>query len=246
MTGDEDVGVAQYRSGHPTFPQETTADQFSSEDQFESYRRLGQHVARHVLRGTTPGTHPLAAAEKLSGVWAPTSFSGGSFVKNTERLDSIWERFRQSPTLYPFLNELMGIAAVAGVPPPPSAEEEMSIGLELIQDTFLDLRLDDFWEHPDNRGWAMLFTLWARSLRFVPYGFRPGTHSEYGLSTSASSAWVCRWSGQRHASVDRNRAWPCCYGLRRAIVRSDISLRPRARAPRFVSSPLISVRESRA
>jgi hypothetical protein len=44
--------------------------------------------------------------------------------------------------------------------------EELAIGLEMIQlmeDTFLDLRLDDFWDHPDNRGWAMLFTKWAHS-----------------------------------------------------------------------------------
>lgn len=45
----------------------------------------------------------------------------------------------------------------------------MSIGLEIIQlmeNVFLDLRLDDFWEHPDNRGWAILFMRWARSPRF--------------------------------------------------------------------------------
>jgi hypothetical protein len=31
---------------------------------------------------------------------------------------------------------------------------------------FLDLRLDDFWDRPDNRGWAMLFSMWARSPKF--------------------------------------------------------------------------------
>src|SRR5215475_6992195 len=46
MSGDEDVGIAQYRSKHPSFPHETTADQFFSEDQFESYRTLGQHIIR--------------------------------------------------------------------------------------------------------------------------------------------------------------------------------------------------------
>ena len=28
------------------------------------------------------------------------------------------------------------------------------------------LRLDDFWEHPDNRGWAILFMRWARNPLF--------------------------------------------------------------------------------
>ena len=51
----------------------------------------------------------------------------------------------------------------------PLTDEEMCLGLELIQlmeGVFLDLRLDDFWDHPDNRGWAILFMRWSRSLRF--------------------------------------------------------------------------------
>src|SRR5205823_1498884 len=44
ITGDEDIGVVQYRSGHPTFPHESTGNQFYSEDQFEAYRRLGYHI----------------------------------------------------------------------------------------------------------------------------------------------------------------------------------------------------------
>jgi Patatin-like phospholipase len=166
VTSDEDVGVAQYRSIHPNFPHETTADQFFTEDQFESYRRLGQHIVRHAMRGIPPGTYPDEIAEKLYDVWAPMRFGDSSFLRDSERLDAIWERFRQSKELHPFLTELTGGAA--GAARTPSAEE-LSVGLELIQlmeDAFLDLRLDDFWEHPDNRGWAMLFTEWARSPLF--------------------------------------------------------------------------------
>jgi hypothetical protein len=35
-----------------------------------------------------------------------------------------------------------------------------------MENVFLDLRLDDFWTHPDNRGWVMLFTMWAKSPKF--------------------------------------------------------------------------------
>jgi hypothetical protein len=34
-----------YAQANPTFPHQTTADQFFDEAQFESYRRLGHHVA---------------------------------------------------------------------------------------------------------------------------------------------------------------------------------------------------------
>ena len=44
LTGDEATDIGQYRKKQPTFPQESTQEQFFSEDQFESYRRLGEHV----------------------------------------------------------------------------------------------------------------------------------------------------------------------------------------------------------
>jgi hypothetical protein len=41
--------VKNYRQEHPEFPHETTADQFFDDDQFESYRELGEHVALRAL-----------------------------------------------------------------------------------------------------------------------------------------------------------------------------------------------------
>lgn len=166
ITGDEDIGVAQYRSVHPSFPHETTADQFFSEDQFESYRRLGQHIVRHSLRGIQPGDHPVAIAEKLADVLTPTECASEVFLKNAKALDKIWEHFRRSSRLHPFLNEL--VLGQFTEPDPRDRDEEFSVGLELIQlmeNAFMDLRLDDYWDHPDNRGWAILFMRWARSPR---------------------------------------------------------------------------------
>jgi hypothetical protein len=174
MSGDEGVGVMQYRSVHPSFPHETTADQFFSEDQFESYRKLGQHIVRVSLRGTQPGDHPVAIAEKLADVLAPSGCSSEVFLKHTKTLDGIWERFRETPTLQPFFDELMRqtIAPLAAgqqaqlLMARTASNDETTIALELIQlmeNVYLDLRLDDFWSHPDNRGWAILFMRWARS-----------------------------------------------------------------------------------
>jgi len=42
MVGKEPEDLLAYRRTHPTFPDETTADQFFDEDQFESYRKLGE------------------------------------------------------------------------------------------------------------------------------------------------------------------------------------------------------------
>jgi GNAT superfamily N-acetyltransferase len=45
VTGDEPNDVLQYRSRNSDFPNETTADQFYDAAQWESYRRLGIHIA---------------------------------------------------------------------------------------------------------------------------------------------------------------------------------------------------------
>jgi steroid 5-alpha reductase family enzyme len=62
------------------------------------------------------------------------------------------------------------------------ASEELCIALQLqqlMEDVFMDLQLDDFWEHPDNRGWAILFMRWARSPRFR--AFWAQTHRTFGI-----------------------------------------------------------------
>jgi hypothetical protein len=45
MTGDEPESVREYRSRYPAFPQQSSANQFFTEDQFEAYRALGDHIA---------------------------------------------------------------------------------------------------------------------------------------------------------------------------------------------------------
>jgi len=45
LIGAEPVDVRRYHTEHPSFPQETTAEQFFNEAQWESYRKLGEHIA---------------------------------------------------------------------------------------------------------------------------------------------------------------------------------------------------------
>jgi len=44
VTGDEPEYIRAYRARNPEFPHEPTSDQFFSEDQFEAYRALGEHI----------------------------------------------------------------------------------------------------------------------------------------------------------------------------------------------------------
>lgn len=44
LTGDEPPDVLNYRSQHENFPHDSTLNQFFNESEFESYRRLGEHI----------------------------------------------------------------------------------------------------------------------------------------------------------------------------------------------------------
>lgn len=56
LTGDEPADVLNFKKQHPIFPHDSTADQWFTESQFESYRRLGHHVCFSVFEpaGTVP------------------------------------------------------------------------------------------------------------------------------------------------------------------------------------------------
>lgn len=66
LMGDEAIDVIQYQQTHPLFPQEPTSDQYFDEAQWESYRKLGEHIGIELF---TPPTNPVVAA---GGAWSPS------------------------------------------------------------------------------------------------------------------------------------------------------------------------------
>ncbi len=49
LTGDEPADLLNYHRKYPQFPHQSTGDQWFEESQFESYRRLGQHIGLVVF-----------------------------------------------------------------------------------------------------------------------------------------------------------------------------------------------------
>jgi hypothetical protein len=174
LTADEDASTEQYLAAHKEFPHESTSDQFFAEDQFESYRRLGYHIAKLTFRDVEHEPSLVEMARNLFDLWSPSSDST-SFVGQAEQLDDLWERFRTSSSLHPLLDALMSDLPTPWPLPVPGKVapsgpqlvdgEQLAVCLQLIQlmeNVFMALQLDDFWTHPDNRGWVMLFTRWAK------------------------------------------------------------------------------------
>lgn len=50
MTGDESADIRNYKMTHKDFPNESTLDQFFDEPQWESYRKLGEHIGNKLFR----------------------------------------------------------------------------------------------------------------------------------------------------------------------------------------------------
>jgi hypothetical protein len=66
LMGDETTDVIQYQRTHALFPQEPTTDQYFAEAQWESYRKLGEHI------GTELFTPPAGAPGANGASWSPS------------------------------------------------------------------------------------------------------------------------------------------------------------------------------
>ena len=107
LTGDEPEDLFQYRKEHPTFPYESTADQFFNEAQFESYRQLGYHVGQKVFNNLNISDSNTVDNElcaevfgKLLSKWrAPAPSLGQEFFGISEVFIQINEIVRANPGL---------------------------------------------------------------------------------------------------------------------------------------------------
>ncbi len=178
LTGDEESDVLSYRGEEPAFPHQSTADQWFDESQFESYRKLGYHAGRktfEVVDEHQPmqnGTENFFVA--LRQAWYPVSSAVAAvFTKHAATLDRLVERLRKDDTLR-FLDaqlcpEWKRLNADVTSPPAvnlwlPKNPDELRSGfyfcnslIQLMESVYLDLKLDQDHDHPDNRGWMNMF-----------------------------------------------------------------------------------------
>jgi predicted acylesterase/phospholipase RssA len=188
MTGDEPTDVQRYASEHAEFPHETTADQWFTESQFESYRALGHHVVEASI-GVLGDEKEIQALGveglfvKLRQKWYPPSrFVAQSFTKHTATYTSLLEKLRKDKTLefldsqvypeWPNLMERPNQAKRAGIWLPDDPAERRAgfyfcnEVIQLMEDAYIDLNLEEDFDHPDNRGWMNLFRHWSWSGMF--------------------------------------------------------------------------------
>jgi hypothetical protein len=186
LTGKEPADILSYARQNPPFPYQTTGDQFFDEAQFESYRKLGLHIADSVLReaqernSTRLGSfNPEAFFTVLREVWRPRlAIDADLATAHNERLDALYERLRTDSELA-FLSAEF-ISEWPELMNKPAAELKLPIGEEkrksgfylcreiaqLMEKVYQDLDLESHYDHPDCRGWMNLFRHWSWSPMF--------------------------------------------------------------------------------
>ncbi len=189
LTGDEPTDVQSYGAQNAEFPHQTTADQWFTESQFESYRALGHHVVESTIGAI--GDEKEIAQLGVEGLFVrlrqhwypPSSFVATSFTKHTATYARLLETLRTDKNLeflsaqvYPEWPNLMGKLAHAGTGGTwlPSNAVERRSGfyfcnqvIQLMEDAYLDLNLEADFDHPDNRGWMNCFRHWSWSDMFA-------------------------------------------------------------------------------
>jgi hypothetical protein len=177
LTGDEPQDIVTYAKDHPAFPHESTLDQWFSESQFESYRKLGYHAGRASLKpGTsTDGKSNLQQLDpvfkELSRRWYeenPNLHTNGG--NHTRAYNQLLETIRRHPGLHALGAELF---PEAGIKPAPGTDSTSEIDrfffcmrvLQFAEDIYFDLHLENstYKNDPNIEGWLTLFRYWKRA-----------------------------------------------------------------------------------
>jgi hypothetical protein len=182
LTRDETVDVLEYSIREPSFPNQSTADQWFDESQFESYRKLGHHsidMTMHNVERRWPRQLGLRKLfEDLQTLWVPATTSiARAGRKHAEAYDELMERIREAgltdmdALLFPDAHILIQREGNGSG----DSEQRHERGIkrdvfyvvnsliQLMETVFSDLNLDEDAKHPHNEGWIRMFRRWVKS-----------------------------------------------------------------------------------
>lgn len=157
MNGYESTSILQYKATHPDFPHETTGDQFYAEDQFECYRSLGKEITGELFGKIGNIDNMVEFAEKLNTINAPQLVNETQFICHADRLVEIWKQLGTDKNLELLADELCPSESA----PNHAVFYMCNEMIQLMENVYLDLNLEETWNHPDNEGWRELFIGWA-------------------------------------------------------------------------------------
>lgn len=198
LTGDEPADVIEYRSRIKEFPHESTGDQFFTESQFESYRRLGLHIVRDAFEGvplppvpepgSSPATPPASPGDlqsvfqDLTRKWyAPPPLTGNDMSRLNDAYSELIRRLGSKTELQPLMADLV-FDAPSTLTTGQLNEEGRAFIIEVIQlmeNVHTEYRFDHAVNraNPRNAGWMAVCRRWAK--RPVVHGVWKQVEKDY-------------------------------------------------------------------
>jgi len=173
LTGDEPKDVLQYASTSATFPHQTTADQWFTESQFESYRALGYQALNSAVEPAkiwtgakgTSDVHALFVDGLRSCWYPPNPGLRQHATKHTATLSQLFTLIANDEDLHELGHKLFTVHQEFGPGGIHSPEEFyfVMVLLQLVEDVYFDFQLDrtDWRADPRIGGWIKLFQQWA-------------------------------------------------------------------------------------
>jgi hypothetical protein len=180
LSGDEPADVLQYQKLSETFPHESTGDQFFDEAQFESYRRLGEHIVHSALRsfeGRTLGVNlkleTLFHELRLQWQVVPwiDSEVGVRLCQRGSDLELALAEEGNRRLGLDFLNSLLSQptekeASESSAKPELQAplERELLLVLQILrfmEEAYVAFSLDSYWSNPRAQSWMSLLHRYA-------------------------------------------------------------------------------------
>jgi hypothetical protein len=202
--------VYHYALEHSIFPHQSTADQFFSESQFESYRRLGIYIGDYCLADAVAQAQDAKQYLNIGRLfrllrqkWFKRSlFIENHFTKHSQTLVSLLTELGNRKELafldkqfYPECRVIPTMGADLSQDDRtdhdtdiykqvsqaqkrhglriPSNYCDFRAGfyfcnalIQLMENVYIDLNLEEDYSHPDNSGWINLFRHWAWSDMF--------------------------------------------------------------------------------
>ncbi len=183
VTGDEPEDVKQYRASHSDFPHQTTLNQFFTESQFESYRRLGQHMVEKAFENIDTSAFENAQGElstnyisldpvfqALAAYWYPnSSATTASATAMANAYSSLLKVLALDADLSFLDAELIPGGAATNVTLTPAIERKVHFFIleviQLMENVWFEFDLDSQMnrENPKNGGWMQTLRLWSSS-----------------------------------------------------------------------------------
>lgn len=188
LTGDEPEPVLNYKVDNPSFPHQTTADQFFDDAQFEAYRALGVHITEHTFGkwikspdftklqnayspfGTNNSKH-TTGIYKENDTWTCLQIMHSThdaaddidFQNLDDKLMQLQKMFMSSPDLGKYYQECyLGGDTLQPLELHEQITQACMMQARLMEEVFFARKLYRHGNAPANHGWMNLFRQWGR------------------------------------------------------------------------------------